>query len=214
MSRDMRFPTIWYVRPAKAQTSLRIRAVWSEPLLVDWIIFNCKATDWTQFGVSRLNRKFDRLIWVYTCQNATLLEITSRLNGESVKRDNVNMTMTKIAVMPIILFGQNLPRTNDSATFGLGIYLALWIWVPQCMVSYWSKLELGLLYNQVRCGSWFIYVLLVVVAIPNRHTNVLLVSDILSTMYAKYITNKEYLIVCFIWNNNISALSYYGSALI
>ena len=27
MSRDMRFPTMWYVRPAEAQTSLRIRAV-------------------------------------------------------------------------------------------------------------------------------------------------------------------------------------------
>ena len=27
MSRDMRFPTMWYVRPAQAQTSLRIRAV-------------------------------------------------------------------------------------------------------------------------------------------------------------------------------------------
>ena len=27
MSRDIRFPTMWYVRPAKAQTSLRIRAV-------------------------------------------------------------------------------------------------------------------------------------------------------------------------------------------
>ena len=24
ISRDMRFPTMWYVRPAKAQTSLRI----------------------------------------------------------------------------------------------------------------------------------------------------------------------------------------------
>ena len=33
MSRDMRFPTMWYVPPAKAQTSLPIRAVWSEPLL-------------------------------------------------------------------------------------------------------------------------------------------------------------------------------------
>ena len=28
---DMRFPTMWYVRPAKAQISLRARAVWSEP---------------------------------------------------------------------------------------------------------------------------------------------------------------------------------------
>ena len=27
MSRDMRFPTFWYVRQTKAQTSLRIRAV-------------------------------------------------------------------------------------------------------------------------------------------------------------------------------------------
>ena len=46
LSRDMRFPTIgyvrpasskygmWYVRPAKAQTRLRIHAVWPEPLLV------------------------------------------------------------------------------------------------------------------------------------------------------------------------------------
>ena len=27
LSRDMRFPTMWYGRPAKAQTSLRISAV-------------------------------------------------------------------------------------------------------------------------------------------------------------------------------------------
>ena len=27
MSHDMRFPSMWYVRPAMAQTSLRIRAV-------------------------------------------------------------------------------------------------------------------------------------------------------------------------------------------
>ena len=27
MSHDMKFPTMWYVRPEKAQTSLRIRAV-------------------------------------------------------------------------------------------------------------------------------------------------------------------------------------------
>ena len=34
MSQCMRFPTMWYVLPTKAQTSLRIRAVRSEPLLV------------------------------------------------------------------------------------------------------------------------------------------------------------------------------------
>ena len=37
MRSGMRFPTMRYVRPAKPQISLRIRAVWSEPLLVTWI---------------------------------------------------------------------------------------------------------------------------------------------------------------------------------
>ena len=32
---NTRFPTIWYVRPAKAQISLRKHAVGSEPMLVD-----------------------------------------------------------------------------------------------------------------------------------------------------------------------------------
>ena len=76
MSRDMIFPTMWYVRPVKAQTSLRIRAVWSEPFLVAWIFYEYKATDRTSFGVSILNRRLHRLVWVYTCQNAALLEVT------------------------------------------------------------------------------------------------------------------------------------------
>ena len=76
MSRSMRFPTMWYVRPAKPQISLRIRAFWSEPLLVAWIFYGCKVTDRTSFGVSNLKRALHRLVWVYTCQNATVLEIT------------------------------------------------------------------------------------------------------------------------------------------
>ena len=56
------------------QQSLRaIRA-----LLVAWIFYDCWATDWTSFGVSKLKRRLHRLVWVYTCQNATLLEITCR----------------------------------------------------------------------------------------------------------------------------------------
>ena len=41
MSHGMGFPTMWYVRPAKLQISLRIRADWSEPLLVAWIFYDC-----------------------------------------------------------------------------------------------------------------------------------------------------------------------------
>ena len=56
MSRGMRFPTMWYVQSAKPQISLRIWAVWSEPLLVARIFYEFKATDWTSFGVSELKR--------------------------------------------------------------------------------------------------------------------------------------------------------------
>ena len=52
LSQYTRFPTMWYVRPAKPQISLRIRAVWSEHLLIAWVFYDCWATDWTQFGVS------------------------------------------------------------------------------------------------------------------------------------------------------------------
>ena len=41
VSRIMIFPTMWYVQPAKAQASLRIRTVWSEPLQVAWIFYDC-----------------------------------------------------------------------------------------------------------------------------------------------------------------------------
>ena len=76
MSPGTRFPTISFVRRANAQTSLRIRTVWSEPLLVIWILYDCKVTHRTSFGVSKLNRALHRLVWVYSCQNAKLWEIT------------------------------------------------------------------------------------------------------------------------------------------
>ena len=69
LSRCMRFLTMWYVRPAKPPISLSIGAVWSEPLLAAWVFYDCLATDWTSFGVSKLKRRLQRLVRVYTCQN-------------------------------------------------------------------------------------------------------------------------------------------------
>ena len=46
---------------SKAQISLRMRAVWSEPLLVALIFYDCLATDLTPFGVSKLKRRLQRL---------------------------------------------------------------------------------------------------------------------------------------------------------
>ena len=39
-SQCMRFPRMWYVRPAKGLIRLRIRTVWSEPLLVAWEFYD------------------------------------------------------------------------------------------------------------------------------------------------------------------------------
>ena len=78
MSHNMRFPTMWYLRPLKTQISLHIRAYWSESLLGSWIVYDSKATDRTSFEVSMLKRRLHRIAWVYTCQNATLLETTCR----------------------------------------------------------------------------------------------------------------------------------------
>ena len=105
MSRDMRFTTMWYVRPAQLQISLRICTVWSEPLLVACIFYECSATDWTLFGVSKLKRRLHMLVWVYTCKNTTLLEITSHgSNGNFLFLDIV-VFKTRPGQSCIILFG-------------------------------------------------------------------------------------------------------------
>ena len=41
LHRCKRFPTKWQVRQANPQISLRVRAVWSEPLLVAWVFYDC-----------------------------------------------------------------------------------------------------------------------------------------------------------------------------
>ena len=54
-----------YVRPVKTQISLPIHIVWSEPFLVAWIFYECYATDWTSFWVSKLKRRLHRIVWVW-----------------------------------------------------------------------------------------------------------------------------------------------------
>ena len=53
------------------QTRSLIRAIASR-----WMFNDCWATDWTLSEASKLKRKLHWLVWVYTCPNTTLLEIT------------------------------------------------------------------------------------------------------------------------------------------
>ena len=107
MSRDMRFSTMWYVRPAKPQLgaqwlSGRVLDSWPK----DQIKQTNKASDqpahtpslirafashwnilWVLsywLGVSKLKRRMHRLFRVYARQNATLLEITWRSSNLNV----------------------------------------------------------------------------------------------------------------------------------
>ena len=75
-SRDMRFPTMWYVRPAKPQISLCIRTVWSEPLLAA----NMTVKLLTQHHLEFLSLAFR----VYSCQKSTLFEISCRARDSFV----------------------------------------------------------------------------------------------------------------------------------
>ena len=92
LSHAMRFPTMWYVRSAKSQTSLRICAVWSELLLWAWIFYDCKATYQTAFPVSKLKKRLHRLLWVSTCQNSTLFEIACHALFSNVSSNMVCVT--------------------------------------------------------------------------------------------------------------------------
>ena len=74
------FSDLWKKISKKNKKKLEpcVCAGWSEPLLVAWIFYECQVIDRTSFGVFKLKRRLHRLVWVYTRQNATLLEMACR----------------------------------------------------------------------------------------------------------------------------------------
>ena len=69
LSRGMGFPTLCYMRPAKDQISLRLRTVWSEPLLFLEYSMNVKL-------LTEYNLKFLSLKGGCTCSSeSTLVKI-------------------------------------------------------------------------------------------------------------------------------------------
>ena len=68
----MRFPTMWYVRPAKPQISLSLIRAFASRLNILLLLGYWLNILWSSMPIRRLHR----LVRVYTCQNATLLEIT------------------------------------------------------------------------------------------------------------------------------------------
>ena len=88
------------------------------------------STDRTSFGISKLKRRLQRLIWVYTCQNPTLLEITCQ---GSFKLESINI-WTIYGWLPLDIWmhvqsgdrGQNLVFYEKSKSIGhWGVYVPL-----------------------------------------------------------------------------------------
>ena len=73
----MTFPTLWYMRPAKVQPACAYaQSDQSLCWLLEYSMNTIKATDNTWFRAFKLEKRLQRLVCVYTCQNAILLEIT------------------------------------------------------------------------------------------------------------------------------------------
>ena len=110
---------MWYVRPAKTQISLRIHAVWSEPFLVAWIFYECYATDWTSFWVSKLKRRLHRLVWVWADpQGASLCDVflffchfPKRGSGSGVI---LIVLIPDICVLPYFLYSHEYRLTRNT----------------------------------------------------------------------------------------------------
>ena len=79
----------------------------SDPLLVAWIFYECYTTDWTSFGLFYLKMRLHGLVWVYSCQNAAMLEITCNSSHMKYdiqkKRYTVHYKKTQISLGIILL---------------------------------------------------------------------------------------------------------------
>ena len=78
VSRDMTKPTKWHIPPAKTQSSLGIRPVWSESSLSAWRKLGSLATHWAHSEDSDQTGRMPRLIWVVPGRTVTSLVLSCR----------------------------------------------------------------------------------------------------------------------------------------
>ena len=106
LSQCLRFLTMWYVRPAKPQIRLRIRAVWSDPLLVVEYHMIVKLLTEHHLEFLSLKGRLQRLVWVYTCQNATLLEITCLGSFNKIGSFQVTLPLAIVLSLSALAYGR------------------------------------------------------------------------------------------------------------
>ena len=96
-----------------------IHAVWSKPFLVAWIFYECYATDWTSFWVSKLKRRLHRLVWVWADpQGASVCNVflffcqfPIRCSGSGVIQI---VSIPDICVLPYFLYSHEYRLTRNT----------------------------------------------------------------------------------------------------
>ena len=105
----MRLPTMWYARPAKPQISLRIRAVWSEPLSVAWVFF---------------------IVKLLTEHNLEFLSLRGGCRGWSES--------TLVKYLEISCRGSNVIGSNETYRYLWDFCTPTPLWIRPCFYN-WSK---------------------------------------------------------------------------
>ena len=137
------------------------------------------AIDRTSFGVSKLNRRLHRLVWVYTYQNATLLKITcpSWFSFEALEAGAYNWDSLCSAVLDsgaythacLIFAAQLCDKLQHPMCVSI---LFFWLinkhWRRSLFRSASKRRTCILRFLLTRRGSLFIYTMLISISTPCR----------------------------------------------
>ena len=103
-------------------------------LLVTWMLYDCYATDWTPFGVSKLKNGLQRLVWVYTCQNTTVFGITCHgsfiltINGSYAVKHKRTFDLAQLVVITKIAIIMRPQNTALSSVYDINGHTVLVCW--------------------------------------------------------------------------------------
>ena len=143
-------------------------AVWSQPLLVARIFYDCWATDWTAFGVSKLNRRLCMLVCLFMSKchivgNHILRPLTrANLNFVACKQQRSEPACTSLQAGQGLCYWLSVKfnsYTCSMQTFTILASLCSWAgWFESNLVSdhkdNFPQVEAHLISQSVTLTSW------------------------------------------------------------
>ena len=140
-------PKNWDVRPAKTQTSLGIRPVWSESLLYAWRKLGSLAIHWAHSGDSDQTGRMPRLIWVCAGRASTLLVLSWGGSTKVCWLLYVDMakTVTQVRIPLYIEWDRRVWFEYSNGRNGLVSFKVYCKIAPKILHLEWGSYRLGIL---------------------------------------------------------------------